>query len=146
MAGVVDRLQRHAAGEGAIADHRHAFVVVLALIAGQGHAEGRRDAGGGVAGTEMVEAALGPLQVARHPVLLPQGGEILVAARDQLVGVGLVAHIPHHLVLVEIEGLVEGEGEFHHPQARTEVTTAAWRPPPDAFPGSGGRSPPAPRY
>ena len=77
-----------------------------------------------MAGAEVVEAALAALEIARHAALLAQGVELLVAARDQLVGVGLVAHVPHHLVAVEIEGLVEGKGELHHPQAGAEVTTA----------------------
>jgi hypothetical protein len=41
VAGVVDRLQGHAAGERAITDHGHALEVFTALIAGQGHTKGR---------------------------------------------------------------------------------------------------------
>jgi hypothetical protein len=77
-----------------------------------------------VAGTEVVEAALAALQIAGHTTLLAQGVELVVATGDQLVGVGLVAHIPHHLVVVEIEGLVKGQGELHHPQTRAEVPAA----------------------
>ena len=77
-----------------------------------------------MAGTEVVETAFAALQITRHAVLLAQGVEVVVAAGDQLVGIGLVAHIPHHPVVVEVEGLVEGQGEFHHPQAGAEVATA----------------------
>jgi hypothetical protein len=61
---------------------------------------------------------------AGHAALLAQGVEAVITAGDQLVGIGLVAHNPHHLVVVEIQRLVEGDGEFHHPQARTQVAAA----------------------
>ena len=72
----------------------------------------------------MVKAALAALEVAGYPVLLAQAVEILVAASYQLVGIGLVTHVPHHFVVVEIEGLIEGEGELHHSQPRAQVPAA----------------------
>ena len=61
VAGMVDRLQGHATGEGAIADHRYALEILAAAIPGQGHPQGSRDGGAGMAGAEMVKAALTPL-------------------------------------------------------------------------------------
>ena len=121
---MVDRFQGHAAGEGAIADHGDAFEVFTALIPGQGHAQGRRDRGGGMAGTEVVEAAFTALEITSHAALLAQGVKALPATGEQLVGIGLVAHVPHHPIAVEIEGLVQSQGEFHHPEARTEMAAA----------------------
>ena len=118
MAGVVDGLQRHATGEGAIANHRHRFEALSQLVPGQGHAQGRRNTGGGVAGAEVVEHALAALQVARHAALLAQAVKTVVSARHQLVGIGLVTHVPHNPIVVEVEGLVEGQGQFNHSQAR----------------------------
>ena len=69
----------------------------------------------------MVKSAFAALQVTRHPALLAQGVELAVATGEQFVGIGLVAHIPYHPVVVEVEGLVKGKGEFHHPQPRTQV-------------------------
>ena len=43
---------------------------------------------------------------------------------DQFVGVGLMSHIPDHLVPVQIERLVERQGEFNNTKARSEMTTA----------------------
>ena len=74
--------------------------------------------------TEVVEGALATLQITRDAVLLAQGVEGVVATGDQLVGVGLVTHIPNNPVSVEVKGLIQGEGELHHPQAWAEVTTA----------------------
>ena len=35
-----------------------------------------------------------------------------------------MAHIPDHTVMVEIKRLVQGQGQLHNPQARSQVTTA----------------------
>jgi len=121
VASVVDRLQGHAAGEGAITDHGHALEVLAALVAGQSHAQGRGDRGGGVAGAEVVEAALAALEVAGDAVLLAKRVETVPATGDQLVGVGLVPHIPDDTVTVEVEGLVERKGQFDHAEAGAEV-------------------------
>ena len=121
---MVDRLQGHATGEGAIADHGYAFEILAAAIPCQGHPQGSRDGGAGMAGAEMIKAALAPLEVARHPILLAQAVKIFVSTSHQLVGIGLVTHIPNHLVAFEVEGLVEGKGELHHPQPWAEMAAA----------------------
>ena len=124
MAGVVDGFEGHAAGEGPVTDDGHAFVGLAQAVAGHGHAKGRRDARGGVPGTEMIEAALAALQISGDAPLLAQGVETAVATGHQLVGVGLVPHIPDDAILVQVKGLVQGQGQFHHPEPGTEVTTA----------------------
>ena len=124
MAGVVDGFQSHASGEGPVADHGHAFEGFSAPIPGQGHAEGSRNRGGGVASAEMVKTAFAALEIARHTTLLAKAVEILVSAGQQFVGVGLVAHIPDHLVVVEVQGLVEGQGELHNPEAWAQMSAA----------------------
>ena len=124
MASVVDGLQSHASSEGPIANHGHGFEGFTPPIPGQGHAEGGGNGGGGVARAEMVKTAFATLEVARHTTLLAEAVEILVTASQQFVGVGLVAHIPDHLVVVEVKGLIQGQGELHHPQAWSQVAAA----------------------
>jgi len=75
-----------------------------------------------VAGTEVIEAALAALEVAGHAVLLAQAVEIVVTAGDQLVGIGLMTHVPDDPIVVEIEGLIQGKGELDHAQTGAEVT------------------------
>ena len=77
--GMVDGFESHATGEGAITDDGHTTEAFTASIPGQGHAQGRRDAGGGMACSEMVEGAFAALQVAGYPTLLAQGMESAVA-------------------------------------------------------------------
>ena len=56
-------------------------------------------------------------------MLLAQGIEIVEPAGDQFVGVGLMAHIPDHTVMVEVERLVQRKGQLHNSKTRTQVTT-----------------------
>ncbi len=64
------------------------------------------------------------LEAAQTPVLA-QGGEPLLAAGEQLVGIGLVAHIPDQPVAGGIEHVVEGQGEFDHAEAGRQVAAGA---------------------
>jgi hypothetical protein len=48
----------------------------------------------------------------------------LHAAGQDLVRIGLVAHIPDDAVVRRIEDVVQRDGEFHHAEARAEVPAA----------------------
>ena len=124
MTGVVDGLQGHAARQSPVTDDRDTLVVLSLAVPGQGHAQGRGDGGGGMACPKMIKGAFTALQVAGHAVFLPQGVEAVIAAGDQLVGIGLVAHVPAHAVPIQVQGLIKRQGQLHHPQARTQVSAA----------------------
>ena len=103
---MVDGLQGHATGEGSIANHRDTVVVLPLAITGDGHAKRCRNAGGGVTSAEMIEVALAALEVTSHAIFLAQGVEIVEPTGDQLVGIGLMAHVPNNPVVIEIKGLI----------------------------------------
>ena len=123
MTGMVDGLQGHASGQSAITDNCHTFVGMALVISRQGHTQGCRNAGGGMPCTKVIKPTLTALEITGDTILLTERVEIDVTTSDQLVGVSLVAHIPHHPVLIQIKGLVERQGELHDPKARPEVTT-----------------------
>jgi hypothetical protein len=120
---MVDCLKGHATGEGPVADHRNTFELFTPLVAGQGHPQRCGDGGARVPRAEVVEGALAALQITGDSVLLTQGMEIVVATRDQLVGISLMTHIPDHTVMVEIQGLIQGQGQLNDPETRAEVTS-----------------------
>ncbi len=121
VAGVVEGLEGEAGGHRAVADHRDGPVRLFLDVAGQGHAEGGRDRGRAVAGLEDVVAALLDLRKAADPLVLAQGGELVAATGEDLVGVGLVADIPDQLVLWGIEDVMQGDGQLDDAEARGEV-------------------------
>ncbi len=71
--------------------------------------------------TELVVLALVPLEEAGDPIGLPQRGEPIVAAGEQLPGVGLMAHVPQDLVAGGIELVQQRDRQFHGPQAGADV-------------------------
>ena len=124
MAGVIDRLKGHSACESTVADHCDALEGFATVVPGQGNTERRGDGRAGMAGTEGIEAAFGTFQITGNTTLLAERIELLVTASDQFVRIGLMAHIPDHLVVVEIKGLIKGQGELNNPQPRSEMSSA----------------------
>ncbi|GIX31572.1 MAG: hypothetical protein KatS3mg124_2044 [Porticoccaceae bacterium] len=73
---------------------------------------------------EGVVLALAALGEAGNSPLLANGEEGFAAAGEDLVGVGLMAHVPHQPVARRVVHVVERDGQFHHPEAGAEVATA----------------------
>ena len=121
VAGLVEGLEGHAGGHGAVADYGDADVVLLLQVAGLGHAEGGGDAGAGVPRAEVVVGALIALEEAGQAVVHAQGGEAVPAACQDLVRVGLVAHVPDDAVLQEVEVVEEGDRQLDGAEVRAEV-------------------------
>lgn len=64
--------------------------------------------GAGVPGGDGVVLRLGNLGEAGKPPFLPQGVEAVLAPGDELVGVGLVAHVEEDAVFRGLEDPVQG--------------------------------------
>ncbi len=124
VGGVVERLEGHAGGQGAVADHRYALALLAFQTGGNGHAQRRTDAGAGVADAEGVVLALAAPREGGQAVLLAQGAHALTTAGEDLVWVGLVADIPHQAVIGGVEDVMQGDGQLDHAEAGTEVPAA----------------------
>ncbi len=123
-AGMRQRLERHARGHRAVADHRHHAALVALALARDGHAQRRRDRGRGMADAERVVLAFLALGERCHAVLLLDRVDGVAAAGQDLVRVGLVADVPHQLVDRGVVEVVQGDGEFDHAQPGGEVAAA----------------------
>ena len=121
VAGQVEALEGFARSQGAVADDGDDAVVLPFQIPGRGHAEGGGDGGGGVAHAEEVVGALGKAREARQPSPAAQGAELAVPAGEDLVGIGLVPHVPDELVPVEVEFRKQGQGELDGAQRGGEM-------------------------
>ncbi len=122
-AGVVERLEGHAGGHRAVADDRHGALVGSQLVESLGHAECGRDRGAGMAGAEGIEFALGTARKSGDAAGLAQAGHRVAAAGENLVGVTLVADIPHDAVVRGVEHVMQRQGQFHRAQVRGQMTT-----------------------
>ncbi len=121
VAGVVHPLVGEAAGQRAVADDGHDLVVAALQVARGGHAERRRHRGAGVPGAEVVVRALVALQEAGDAARLAQRREGVVAAGEQLPGVGLVSDVPDDLVGRGIELVQQRDGQLDHAEAGADV-------------------------
>jgi hypothetical protein len=74
-----------------------------------------------VAGPEGVKGTFPWVEEGRHPTLLAERAHPLSATGEQLVGVGLVAHVEDEIVLRGVEHPVEGDDQLHRAQRGPEV-------------------------
>ena len=102
-------------------------VALAEQVVAAGEAERRRDARAGVAGHEQVVGALVGVRVAHQAALRADRAEAAEAARDQLVGIDLVARIPNEAIAAEVEDAMQGEAELHDAEVRGEVGGAGGR-------------------
>ncbi len=124
-ASVVERFKGHAGGHGTVTDDGHG-IAVLAFDAGaHGHAERRRDAGGRMGRSESVELALRAARETTDATELAQRVHAVAPAGQDLVRVGLVAHVPHEAVFGGVEHVVQRQGELDGAEVGAEVATGA---------------------
>ena len=120
---VVESLIREATGQRAITDDGHDGIVLTLDIAGRGDAEPGGNRGGAVARTEAVKRTLRPLRETAHAMILPEPVEVILSTGQDLMGIGLMAYVPHDLILWQIEGQIQPDGQLHHPEIRGEVAS-----------------------
>ena len=122
LTGVVQRFVGHATGHGAVANDGHDVVVLLQLCTGSGHAQCSGQRGGCVTRAERVVNAFFTLEKSGKPAVLLQRVEFLVAARDQLVRIGLMPCVPDDLVLGRVVHLVQRHGEIQRTETAGEMS------------------------
>jgi hypothetical protein len=121
MTRVVERLERHARGRCAVADHRHRAPPHSRPRGRLGDPERRRDRSPRVACAEHVVGTLAAAQEARGPVGLLDPPQRFAPPRERLVAVGLVPDVPDDPVVWRVEHGVQRHGELDRTQAAREV-------------------------
>ncbi len=71
---------------------------------------------------ESIVGALLPAGETADSPELAQSVEVLPPARDELVSIGLVPYVPDQTVPGGIENIMEGQGEFYHPQVGGQMS------------------------
>ena len=74
------------------------------------------------------KGVVGTLVATQEPAeatFLAQGAEAVEAAGEEFVGIGLMAGVPYHGVLRQLERGVECDGQFNRAQVRAEVASGA---------------------
>src|SRR5439155_20324350 len=125
---LVERFVRHAARQGAVADHGDHETSYVFAETGLGDAErvaqGRRR----VAVLDQVVLRLLARRIPRQPARLAKPREVSRPAGDELVDVGLMARVPDDRVLRAVEYAVQGKRELDDAEVGREMAA-----------GTGGR-------
>ncbi|MNE00106.1 hypothetical protein D3C80_925030 [compost metagenome] len=121
--GVVQRLESHAGGQCAVADHGNGLARIVLQAGGDGHAQGSTDRGAGVTDAKGVVLALGATREGGQAVLLAQGVHALAATGEDLVRIGLMTNVPHQAVVRGVEDVVQGDRQLDDAQAGAKMPT-----------------------
>ena len=123
VSDVVQGLVRNSAREGRVAGNRDHVFLAARLVAGNGHAKRRRERRAGVPRAVAIVRTFGaqhePVQAARSAY----GVEPVPAPGQQLVHVGLVAHVKQEHVVRRMENIVQRDGELHDAEVRAQMPT-----------------------
>ncbi len=121
-AGVLDRLEGHPAGHRAVADDGH-HAAILAVAAAHPFLDPDRvtNRRGGVPGAHDVVLGLLDGAEGRQPAVLADRVQLVVAAREDLVRVGLVTDVPQNLVARGLEHRMNRDGDLARPEIGAEV-------------------------
>jgi hypothetical protein len=115
-AGVLHGLVDHARAQSAIADHGDAAVWPVAQPVAHSQAHRHRCRHAGVGAGEQVVLALPRRRITAQSPLGPQSVEAVGPPGEQLVGVDLMADVPDEAVAREVENVMQGDGQLHHPR------------------------------
>jgi hypothetical protein len=122
---VVKRLVSDPAGEGGVTGDGDDVFPAARLIAGDGHAESRRERGAGVARAVAIVRAFGTQHEAVEASRRADRVEPILAAGQQLMHIGLVAYIKEETVVRSAKYAVQRDGELHHSEVGAEMPAIA---------------------
>ena len=121
-AGVMERLVSDAAGKRAVADHRDDLAVLPDSLAHRLlQADSVADRGRSVAGAHDVVLGLEDRAEGREALVLADRVEGVLAAGEDLVGIGLVADVPEDLVRGRVEQAVQRDRQLAGAEVGAEV-------------------------
>jgi hypothetical protein len=119
---VVERLEGDAPGQGAVADDRDDLAVLAHPVAHRLlEADGVGDRGRGVAGAHDVVLGLADRAERGEAAVRADRVQLVAAAGEDLVRIGLVADVPEHLVARGVEQAVDRDGDLAGAEVGAEV-------------------------
>ena len=118
----VERLERNAVEQRAVAYHRDDLVAFALEVARLRVAHSRGDGRAAVARREEIVRAFVHAREARDAALAAQRREAVEALRQQLVRVALMAHVEYYLVGVGVEYAQQRDRQLDGPERRAQVS------------------------
>src|SRR3954452_12548745 len=109
---MIQGLESHATGDRAVANDCYDTAILATLRGRHGHAERGADRCRGMSDAKRVELALRASGKRSESAGLLDRVELLAAPGQNLVRIGLMAHVPHQPVVRRIEDVVQGYRQF----------------------------------
>ncbi len=125
VAAMVKRLEGHAGGHRAVADHGHHLARIAALAQRECHAERGARRRARMAHAERVVVAFFAPREGGESIELADRAQLVAAPGQHLVRVGLVAHVPDDAILGRVVDVMERDGEFHRAEPGGEMAADA---------------------
>ena len=124
--GIVDALKGQSAADAGVTDDgNHLAAGVMLQLGGNRHSQRCRDGIRGMACSERVILALGGIGKTAQAVQLAVVVKLVATTGQYLVGIGLMAHVPHQAVVGRVEHVVQRHDDFHGAHTRGEVAGVA---------------------
>lgn len=125
IAGVVEGLEGHARRDGAVTYDGHHLAAQPLALGGNRHAKGCTYGGAGVAHAEHVVLALFPPGEGVQTIFLANGVNALAPTCQDLVGIGLMAHVPYQSIEGGVVDVMQRHRQFDCAKAGGEVAAGA---------------------
>ena len=113
---IVQCLECHATAHRAVADDGHRAPVAARYLRRHRHAQRRRNRGAGMRGAKSIVGTLVALGEAGNAACHAQRFHGLAPPGEYLMGVGLVPHVPHQLVVRRVKYIMQRDGQLHRAQ------------------------------
>jgi hypothetical protein len=123
MTDVVERFERHATGQRAIADNGENRLLASASVSRQRDAERHREGIGRVAGVKGIKRRLTSLGESAYAAVLAKRREALSAARDELVDIRLMPHVEDDAIRRTIESAMNPQGKLDDSEVWGQMAT-----------------------
>ena len=120
-AGIVQSLIGETAGKGAVTDHRYALAVEPPDSGSFGITQGCTYRGRGVSYAEGVIFAFAHFRETAQSPAAAQGLECFAPAGQNLMGIGLMAHIEDELVLRSVIDIMQRRNQLHRAETGPEM-------------------------
>ena len=123
MLDVVHALVDHAAGKGTITNHCHNKPLLMMQLFGPCHANSKRKGCVAMSGNECIVHTFVRVWKSGNAVQLTKLIELSAPSCKDLMGVALMAHIEHDLILRGLQHAVQCHCKLYHAKIRRQMST-----------------------
>ena len=124
-AEIIQGFEGQAINYACVANDSNDFVIFVEFLLAHCHTDCGGDGGACVADPELVVGAFIGIRKTADAASLANLREFVFSAREDFMGITLMADIPEELVVFEIEDVMQGDGQLDRAEVAGEVSARA---------------------